>query len=76
VGNVMEWVSDWFNKTYYETSPTNDPFGPDEGVTRGLRGGSYGNTSDSHDLRTSRRYDSPPEIQAGFDIGFRCVKDK
>jgi formylglycine-generating enzyme required for sulfatase activity len=40
-GNVFEWCSDWYNKDYYKTSPTEDPKGPQSGEKRVLRGGSF-----------------------------------
>jgi serine/threonine-protein kinase len=40
-GNVWEWVEDWQRDTYYANSPTSNPLGPDSGVYRGLRGGSW-----------------------------------
>lgn len=41
-GNVYEWCQDWYNQTYYATSPKNDPTGPSSGSERVLRGGSWG----------------------------------
>jgi formylglycine-generating enzyme required for sulfatase activity len=39
LGNVWEWVADWYDKNYYERSPSTDPTGPTSGVERALRGG-------------------------------------
>ena len=41
-GNIKEWVWDWFDSTYYQTSPSTDPEGPTDtvGFSRTLRGGS------------------------------------
>lgn len=41
-GNVKEWVSDWYHQDYYSISPYYNPTGPDSGITKGLRGGSFG----------------------------------
>jgi formylglycine-generating enzyme required for sulfatase activity len=43
-GNVAEWVQDWFDENYYQTSPIHDPQGPNTGTKKILRGGSGGST--------------------------------
>lgn len=40
LGNVWEWVHDWYNQNYYQHSPSQDPTGPASGRFRVLRGGS------------------------------------
>ncbi len=40
-GNVWEWCWDGYDKGYYKTSSDVDPKGPDSGIHRVLRGGSY-----------------------------------
>ncbi len=47
-GNVWEWVSDWYDKNYYQNSPGNNPKGPDNGQYRVLRGGSWRNLDPSN----------------------------
>jgi prepilin-type processing-associated H-X9-DG protein len=37
-GNVHEWCGDWFGKTYYATSPREDPQGPATGYLKVIRG--------------------------------------
>lgn len=71
IGNVSEWVSDWYQPTYYDKSPRRDPKGPEEGTERVIRGASF--TSDSK-LRANDRFSGKPE--AWFhSVGFRCAKD-
>ena len=40
LGNVWEWVSDWYGDSYYKMSTVNDPQGPTSGSVRVRRGGS------------------------------------
>ena len=40
-GNVSEWVADWYATDYYRNSVRTEPLGPETGVSRVLRGGSY-----------------------------------
>ena len=40
-GNAWEWCADWSGADYYAKSATDDPTGPDSGVGRVLRGGSW-----------------------------------
>jgi len=40
-GNVWEWTLDRYSPTYSEESPDTDPLGPDFGVYRVARGGSW-----------------------------------
>lgn len=70
-GNVMEWVSDWYDSQYYSKSPARNPTGPDDGVKKALRGGSYDYTFSS--VRTSFRF---ADLPRNWDLkyGFRCVK--
>ena len=40
-GNVFQWVNDWYSDTYYQSSPSSNPAGPDSGTKRVLRGISW-----------------------------------
>jgi len=43
-GNVFEWCHDWYDATYYVSSPYDNPCGPDTGTYRVVRGGSWVNS--------------------------------
>ncbi len=70
-GNVWEWVNDWYDGTYYSSSPTSNPLGPDTGQYRVLRGGSWLNYASS--VGSANRLRSLPTV-TGNVIGFRCSR--
>ncbi|OQA33315.1 MAG: Serine/threonine-protein kinase pkn1 [Betaproteobacteria bacterium ADurb.Bin341] len=41
LGNVTEWVQDWYDEAYYAKSPKDDPSGPEAGKNKVNRGGSW-----------------------------------
>jgi sulfatase modifying factor 1 len=70
--NVHEWCSDWYQPDYYADSPERNPHGPETGVRRASRGGSW-----RHHIKVSRcsaRSSIPPEFQYA-DYGFRVACD-
>jgi formylglycine-generating enzyme required for sulfatase activity len=69
-GNVWEWCNDWYNATYYISSPSTDPVGPSTGDYRVTRGGSweYGSSY----CRSSSRGWVPNGSDRG--VGFRVAK--
>ena len=70
LGNVWEWVNDWYQADYYSVSPGSNPQGPATGEYRVLRGGSW---VDFQDLaRAVCRFDSHPDYR-GYGFGFRVV---
>ena len=87
-GNVWEWVADFYKSTYYETSPGENPTGPENTAGnnfRVIRGGSF---QDSLlNLRIPNRgyevgpdpFVLPPNEAAyghtSAKIGFRCAND-
>ncbi len=67
-GNVMEFVSDWFEENYYSNFAGTNPVGPSTGMYHVLRGGAFYTTW--FGLRTPDRYARP---SFGPGIGFRCA---
>ena len=70
--NVHEWCSDWYAANYYAISPGRDPRGPDKGLRRVSRGGSW-----RHQIQFSRcaaRSSIPPEFRYA-DYGFRVARE-
>ena len=70
-GNVYEWCWDWYGASYYSSSPSSDPTGPDTSASRVIRGGSWG--SDAQYLRSAYRRDSIPSNR-GNGFGFRLLR--
>jgi len=70
-GNVWEWVSDWYSRTYYNRGTKNNPKGLSKGEFKSLRGGSWVNFSGT--LRSAFRRWSRPDVRFN-DTGFRCAK--
>jgi sulfatase modifying factor 1 len=69
-GNAAEWVSDWYDRDYYQNSPKKNPTGPAQGEKRVLRGGSWADLPLA--LRVTARISAEPEFE-DRTIGFRCA---
>jgi formylglycine-generating enzyme required for sulfatase activity len=71
VGNVWEWVADWYSENYYTASLENNPKGSSSGTNRVLRGGSFGN--EAKYLRVANRMQGSSDFSS-YSIGFRCAR--
>ncbi|OQX95654.1 hypothetical protein B6I21_04345 [candidate division KSB1 bacterium 4572_119] len=70
VGNVREWVADWYLRNYYSNSRNIDPQGPENGSQKVVRGGGF--LFHKKELRATLRYSLEPDNTRQF-IGFRCA---
>ena len=69
VGNVWEWVNDWYAHEYYANSPTTNPPGPDSGQERVVRGSTgFEPVYAAAVVRYAVRPGERQEV-----VGFRCV---
>jgi formylglycine-generating enzyme required for sulfatase activity len=72
LGNVRQWMADWYDEKYYKPASATDPMGPARGTERVLRGGSWGNNP--RNVRASDRSRNEPSVRDD-NIGFRCAGD-
>lgn len=70
-GNAREWVQDWYDAEYYRRAPDRNPKGPEKGIVRSIRGGSW--HSPVSDITTSARGRGGFALQT-HGTGFRCVR--
>ena len=70
-GNVWEWCFDRYERLYYQRSPEKNPSGPDEGMYRVLRGGSWADAA-KYLTCANRSFARPRERSP--NIGFRCAR--
>jgi sulfatase modifying factor 1 len=69
--NIHEWCADWHARDYYAVSPERNPAGPDDGVRRASRGGSWRHAFTIS--RSSARSKLDPSFRY-TDYGFRLAR--
>ncbi len=72
IGNVSEWVSDWYDQDYYKTAPDRNPKGPDTGSQKAFRGGGWMDSTTT--MRAAMRNGTDPKTRINW-MGFRCAQD-
>ena len=70
LGNVMEWVGDWYAFRAYQEIADVNPRGPVDGTFKSLRGGSW--LSPPDELSVSARGNFEPTVSQA-NLGFRCA---
>lgn len=70
-GNAREWVQDWYDPDYYANAPEKNPQGPEKGIVRVIRGGSW--HSPLSDITATARGRGGFALQT-HGTGFRCVR--
>jgi len=76
-GNAMEWVADWWSRTYYADQIREDPTGPATGNIKVEKGGWWGppdGTGAFLGRAAYRDFEDPP-IYSDHHIGFRIASD-
>ena len=71
LGNVWEWVNDWYQADYYSTSPPSNPTGLSSGTKKVMRSGSW--LTEPPDSRLAARAYDFPNYTYSYHIGFRCA---
>jgi formylglycine-generating enzyme required for sulfatase activity len=71
VGNVAEWVADWYAHDYYAESEADDPRGPATGSYRVFRGGCWLDPA-KYCRVTARNFEFP--VSRLYNVGFRVVR--
>ncbi|HQR12979.1 MAG TPA: SUMF1/EgtB/PvdO family nonheme iron enzyme [Nitrospira sp.] len=72
LGNVSEWVNDWYDQEYYKTAPDRNPKGPETGTQKAFRGGGWMDSTTT--MRVAMRNGTDPTTKINW-MGFRCARD-
>jgi formylglycine-generating enzyme required for sulfatase activity len=77
-GNVAEWVNDFYDPSFFENSPRDDPTGPENGQTRIVKSSpwSWWEDPELYSQSASRLNFIPDATGKEFSgsTGFRCVR--
>jgi eukaryotic-like serine/threonine-protein kinase len=68
-GNVWEYVSDWYDRGYYASSPQDNPTGPASGESHVVRGGAWYTVQKV--MTFYRAFEGSSDLSLSR-IGFRC----
>ncbi len=70
LGNVSEWVADWYDPLWYEQNERENPQGPVSGTEKVVRGSSF--ETAPGELYAAARTGMDPESYSST-VGFRCA---
>jgi len=72
VGNVREWVADYYAEDYFTDSPVENPQGPEKTRWRVIKGGGWFSGKGCNMVHVRNAL---PGSWRDFNVGFRCAAD-